>query len=350
MYRVTRGVPSCILIAFGSALAPGALAHQTGPLRISGPVSVEVDPTRADHSDLLSADAQLPFPAFRSTVANSVPHEWFSEELPASTGSDELPAAETDPDHRNSVAPDPKPVSPSPDPETEAAPEPDTIQTPELAEREHLPLGKTAPAARSQSDGGSPRNSGMLGIARTAGATALVIGLILLLRFAFVKVSGATGGLRAQLGPSGKAPSGVLFVLGRYPVSRGMSLVLLQLDQRVLLLSQTGSGFHTLAELTDPEEVSMIIRKSRDENGDSLSAKFTGMLKKFESDPETIQDLESSAESRPVRLRFEGRDEQRLGSDYSGSQGYFEAKPSQPAPTGEDELRSRINRLREYGA
>ncbi len=86
-----------------------------------------------------------------------------------------------------------------------------------------------------------------------------------------------------SIGPGGRAPSGLLEVLGRFPVSRGCTLVLLKLDRRVLLVSQTasrqGSGMTTLCEITDPEEVAAILVKARDEEDESQARKFEAMLR-----------------------------------------------------------------------
>lgn len=97
------------------------------------------------------------------------------------------------------------------------------------------------------------------------------------------------GGLRATLGAGGRSPAGILEILGRYPVGRGVTLILLKLDSRVLLLSQSaggrfgaGANFTTLAELKDPEEVAAILTKSRDAEGDSLAEKFKSMLSRFD--------------------------------------------------------------------
>lgn len=218
-----------------------------------------------------------------------------------------------------------------------------------LPRSEHLPLGQPT---QSQTASAASSNSSWYGrgtLVQTLFALAVVVGLIIVLRTIFVRLSGVSGGIRAQLGAAGKAPSGVLLVLGRYPVSRGMSLVLLQLDQRVLLLSQTSAGFHTLSELTDPAEVASILQRTRDESGDSISARFNGLLRKFESDPETIADLNSTAEAAPVRLRRPD-DAYRVMAD-DRPVGYVEPKPTNSFAnmTGEDELRSRISRIRELG-
>ena len=84
--------------------------------------------------------------------------------------------------------------------------------------------------------------------------------------------------------------SGVLSVLGRYPVARGTTLVLFRLDRRVLLVSQTkltglsrfGSTttMQTLCEITDPAEVASILAKTGDASGPSASiaARFEAEL------------------------------------------------------------------------
>jgi hypothetical protein len=103
------------------------------------------------------------------------------------------------------------------------------------------------------------------------------------------------GALRSSLGAGGRAPAGILEILGRYPVVRGSSLVLLKLDRRVLLLAQTGAGrfggagFSTLAEITDPEEVASILVKSRDAEGDSMAERFRSMLSRYEQGHESAE-------------------------------------------------------------
>lgn len=142
-----------------------------------------------------------------------------------------------------------------------------------------------APASRraSTSDGAS--------WIRVLGALALVVGLIYALRGVVRRVA-ARGGLRAQFGAGGRAPSGVLEVLGRYPVSRGQSIVLLRVDQRVLLLGQSSSGFRTLADFHSGDEVASLLVKARDEDSESLSGRFRTMLARFERDPAMTEGVE----------------------------------------------------------
>ena len=120
---------------------------------------------------------------------------------------------------------------------------------------------------------------------KTAWATAVVLALIMIVATGVRMIAKRQGGLRAALGPGGRAPSGLLEVLGRFPIGRGQTLVLLKLDQRVLLLSQSsggrlgaGAGMSTLCEIADPEEVASILVKSRGEGGDSMADRFRSML------------------------------------------------------------------------
>ena len=311
---------SRIALSFGAVLilgsAPAALAQDSSLQRITAPLSVEPQMT----VDLPDVDAPLLQPQPVAPVDSAVANV---EVLPVPVESG-APASAPESGVVVETAPEERP----------------------LPAIERVPLGQ-AVIGDTADDAGE--QSGMGGIAQTVGALAVVIGLILILRFVFVKLSGTAGGIRSQLGAGGKAPSGVLLVLGRYPVSRGMSLVLLQLDQRVLLLSQTSAGFHTLAELSDPSEVASIIQKTRDESGESLSAKFTGMLKQFERDPETLAEMVDPAPAQPVRLRHTGTNATiESAPPVRRASGFYEDKPS--VTTGEDELRSRINRLREFGS
>jgi flagellar biogenesis protein FliO len=152
------------------------------------------------------------------------------------------------------------------------------------------PLGAiTGPIVGSEKNGTKPSASGGGWGVRTALALAAVLGLIVLCKLAFVRVTRRGGGtLASQLGASGRAPSGLLSVLARYPIARGSTLVLLRLDRRVLLLSQTGQGFTTLAEIDDPEEVATLIMRAEDEEGASLTRRFRTLLTQSERDPGLI--------------------------------------------------------------
>lgn len=156
---------------------------------------------------------------------------------------------------------------------------------------ESRPLGAPhAPAMgadRADKPQSQESSSGWL---RTVLALVAVITLLVVMKVAVQKLAGRRGGLVAQLGAGGRAPSGVLEVLGRYPVSRGHSLVLLRMDRRILLLGQSSQGFRMLTEVTDPEDVASLLIKTRDDDGASTAAKFTTLLREMERDPAIVAD------------------------------------------------------------
>lgn len=126
------------------------------------------------------------------------------------------------------------------------------------------------------------------GAARTAWALAGVLALIAVIGAGVRVWARRSGGFGAAVGPGGRSPAGVLEVLGRYPVGRGATLVLLKIDRRILLLAQGGSrgggAFTTLCELTNPEEVASILVKTRDADGESLASRFRSLLTRFDRD------------------------------------------------------------------
>ncbi|MEM8835399.1 MAG: flagellar biosynthetic protein FliO [Planctomycetota bacterium] len=126
-------------------------------------------------------------------------------------------------------------------------------------------------------------------LARTLVAMGGVIALIFVTRWVMQLATGRSGALANQLGAGGRAPSGVLSVLGRYPISRGQSLVLLKLDRRILLLSQTDAGFTTLSEVSEAEDVASILLKTSDETGEGIAERFDGLLREAERDPDTAR-------------------------------------------------------------
>jgi hypothetical protein len=145
------------------------------------------------------------------------------------------------------------------------------------AAHRHQPQNDSAPLGKTDSTLSATT-------VQTAASLAGVVALIVVLGVTVRLVSRRSGGLMAALGAGGRAPSGILEVLGRYPVGRGSTLILLKMDRRVLLLCQGRAGklggatMTTLTEVTDAEDVASILLKVRDEEGDSLARKFQGML------------------------------------------------------------------------
>lgn len=209
----------------------------------------------------------------------------------------------------------PPAVSPQPEaqpPVTKAAaPDSQAATKPPVQEERALGAPGASPhMTRREMAGAAPAGAADAGAAGKPwfGRTMLALGGVL----ALALVSGAIarrlargqGGLRASLGAGGRAPAGIMEILGRYPVGRGSTLVLLKLDRRVLLLSQSaggrlgaGAGMSTLCEITDPEEVASILVKSRDADGDSMSERFRSMLARFDRGMDGGEEPERSARS-----------------------------------------------------
>ncbi|MFM9958290.1 MAG: FliO/MopB family protein [Phycisphaerales bacterium] len=187
------------------------------------------------------------------------------------------------------------------------------------AKTEGLALGSPKPGVTAPSSPSTTRKQGSKDAAepdtgswishwtiRTALGLALLVAMLLGLKWAATRFGGGLG-LAAQLGPSGRAPQGLLEVLGRYPVSRGHSLVLLKLDRRVLLLGQSPAGFTALSELTDPEDVASVLTKAADADGASMSRRFSELLRGMERDPSTTEDDASAAPVTPrLAMRLAG--------------------------------------------
>ncbi len=200
-------------------------------------------------------------------------------------------------------------------------PEPANPPSPAHAPRtpENKPLGEhraanragsnkdATPLRRDTGDAAQAPNTelGMAnGATRTLAALAAVVGLILIVRWFVRRMSLRVGGLAGQLGAGGRAPSGVMEVLGRYPVGKGQSLVLLRLDRRVLLLSQSAQGFAALTEIDDPQEVASLVVKTADDESASLAARFKSILSSFERDPSLAGDVENVDPQGPTTLRL----------------------------------------------
>lgn len=206
-----------------------------------------------------------------------------------------------------------QPLGPSPLPSAAKMPE-QPVATPAqpvaIAPTNSTPLNMPADAAATRV--ALPQESRPLGVGEPADMggdiaqtlivlTLIVVGIIVGGRMMKRYARGTTG-LTTMLGPGGRAPSGVLSVLGRFPVGPGHQIVLLRVERRILVLSQTmgrfrsgGGSFTTLSEITDPEEVASLLVRTQDEAGESMNARFREMLAHFdETDPSTMRETARS--------------------------------------------------------
>ncbi|MBO6514654.1 MAG: hypothetical protein JJ974_11880 [Phycisphaerales bacterium] len=154
------------------------------------------------------------------------------------------------------------------------------------------PLGLPRQSSESQPIGTStPTTPLVLGkeFVRTVATLAGVLMLIFALAHIYKRIARTRGGLSGQIGAGGRAPAGLVEVLGRYPISSGMTLVVLRFDRKVLLLSHAGrsrgkkglagvGGMQTLCEVSSAEEVASILAKTRDASGESIAASFERTL------------------------------------------------------------------------
>ena len=151
-----------------------------------------------------------------------------------------------------------------------------------------VPLGRPPSAIPRPQANAAPRTDALAvgsSVLQTASALAIVLALIAGVAFTAKRLARRSGGLLGALGAGGRAPSGLLEVIGRYPVGRGTTLILLKLDRRILLLSQTGGkglrggpAVTTLCEISDTEDVASILMKARDDEGDSMARRFQAVL------------------------------------------------------------------------
>ena len=150
---------------------------------------------------------------------------------------------------------------------------------------------QTQQPAASEPDQSLGSSIGLPSLSDGWGQTIIALGGVLLLIFGlaqfFKKLARSQGGLAGQIGAGGSAPSGILEVIGRYPISTGLTLVVLKFARRVLLVASNAGtrGKHarnatmqTLCELTDPEDVASILLKSRSASGESIASSFERAL------------------------------------------------------------------------
>ena len=185
------------------------------------------------------------------------------------------------------------------------------------SQTDSIPIGLPASATPSSALVGSPKSDDESAFAKggyvqTIVALLGVILLILGLGQVYKHLARSQGGLIGQLGAGGSAPSGIIEVIGRYPISKGMTLVVLKFDRRVLLLSHASStkgkggqlgSMQVLSELTDPEDIASILLKSRSASGDTLAQSFEQTLRDAGSmADEHLHDIDLGySEVNPVR-------------------------------------------------
>jgi len=216
----------------------------------------------------------------------------------------------------------------------------------------------SAPSAASPSTSSSSTT-----LIQTLASLGMVLGLILALGAGIKRLMRSRGGFGTALSAMGAAPSpaGILEVIGRYPLSRGTSLVLLKVDRRVLLLAQGTPGLRvrggaplpiTLCEISDPDDVASIMIKANEAEGRSIGTTFRQALAGFERQHDgVIEEPRPSLFGRIIRRgtggdRTELLDESSLDSEQDPLHlRDFERHTADPVGS----LRSRLTALRGGG-
>lgn len=147
---------------------------------------------------------------------------------------------------------------------------------------------RTVPAGETRAATSSTVFQGVVGpLAVVLVLIAMLAGLVVLVARLRSRMGGG-GSLSLGFGAGGRAPAGILEVLGRFPLARGLTLVLLKVDRRVLLLSQTRQGrfgglsLTPICELDSPEDVASILLKVRDADSASLTHRFASVFRSLD--------------------------------------------------------------------
>lgn len=165
---------------------------------------------------------------------------------------------------------------------------PPVLESRPQVSKDALPLGRPRDAKSPVSSASPSTPLTDPGNLTTLGSLVLVLALIGATAWV-VKRASRNGTLMSSLGAGGRAPSGILEVLGRYPLARGSTLIMLKVDRRILLISQTTKGkwggamggesaLQTLSEITDPEDVASILMKVQDDESRAANERFQGLL------------------------------------------------------------------------
>jgi flagellar biogenesis protein FliO len=138
----------------------------------------------------------------------------------------------------------------------------------QFPQRQQTLGGNTQPSAQTQPAGDiTPTMGWML---QTLAALGVVIGLIFLGRWAYLKMSGQQ---TAQV-----AGSKAVEVLARTAVAPKNHVLLLRVGQRILIVGDSSQGLQTLAQVDDPEEVADLLTAVSSQQPHSATNNFKQMM------------------------------------------------------------------------
>jgi flagellar biogenesis protein FliO len=142
---------------------------------------------------------------------------------------------------------------------------------------ESLALGGGATSGHAPAGAGKSTSSWMF---TTLAALGVVIGLILLLRAGFAKVTGRT---------TAAVNNPVIEVLSRTSIAPKNHVLLLRLGRRILVVGDSPGGMNTLANIEEPEEVASLLQSISVAKSGSVTAEFSHLMQGFDGKYENEQ-------------------------------------------------------------
>ncbi len=135
-----------------------------------------------------------------------------------------------------------------------------------------IPLGPRSRPKKAGAAGGVAGAGGLPSVVTVGGSLALVLGLFLVVAWLM---------RRTVPGGSTLLPGEVLEVLGRAALAGRAQVHLVRLGNKLLLVSMSTAGVETLAEVTDPDEVTRLAGLCRQAQAGSTTAAFRQVLQQL---------------------------------------------------------------------
>lgn len=117
-------------------------------------------------------------------------------------------------------------------------------------------------------------------ILQTLTALGIVLALIFLLRWLWMKMTGQV---------SASSNAAVVEVLSRTTIAPKNHVVLLRVAGRILVCNDSGQGMTTLSTIDDPHEIATILAEVSATKSSSISRSFTDLMQRFNGDYESVQ-------------------------------------------------------------
>jgi len=161
---------------------------------------------------------------------------------------------------------------------TEPQPPAEPLDDTDIPANERLSLGESAYDDTSQDNNASNNNdltdsaSGSW-VLDTVTALGVVVGLIFLLRWLYMKISGQPTSTRPA--------SSAVEVLSRTTVAPRNHVLILRVGNRLLVVGDSNNGMRTLANIEDEEEVANILATVSAGQTNSVSRSFSQLLGRF---------------------------------------------------------------------